>query len=118
MTDIKLIKEKLQTELELLEKELKTIGRKNPDNPSDWETIPPKMEVSSSDENEVADTMEEFESNSAVLKQLEIRYNEIKSALDRVENGAFGKCEVCGALVEADRLEANPAAKTCKQHMA
>jgi RNA polymerase-binding transcription factor DksA len=34
-----------------------------------------------------------------------------------MDSGSYGKCEVCGKAIEADRLEANPAAPTCKEHM-
>jgi len=117
MADTQKMKEKLETELSLLEKELLSVGRKNPSNQGDWEAVPPSMDTVSADENEVADTIEEFEGNSAILKQLEIRYNEIKQALERIEKGTYGKCEVCGKEIEEDRLNANPAAKTCKEHM-
>ena len=100
-----------------MEEELKTVGRKNPANPADWEAIPAKMEVLASDENEVADTIEEFENNSAILKQLEIRYNEVKSAIERIEKGTFGVCRICDKPIEKERLNANPAAETCEEHM-
>jgi RNA polymerase-binding transcription factor DksA len=61
--------------------------------------------------------MEEYEENTAVLKNLEIKYNEIKKTLQKIEDGKYGVCEVCGKLIEEDRLEANQAAKTCKEHM-
>ncbi len=114
---LKKFEEKLKTEKELLEKELGTIGRRNPENPVDWEAVPADMGEASADENEVADTIEEFEANTAVLKQLEIRYNEVSEALKRMADGTYGKCEVDGEPIEIDRLEANPASKTCKEHM-
>lgn len=110
-------KEKLVEELEKVETELKTVGRINPDNPADWEPTPEKGEVLASDRDEVADSIEAFEDNAAILKQLEIRYNEIKTALAKIEKGEYGVCEVCGAKIEETRLEANPAARTCKAHM-
>ena len=109
--------EKLKTEKELLEKELQTVGRRNPDNPADWEAVPADTEEDGADENVIADTIEEYEGNTAILKQLEIRYNEVLGAIERIENGSYGKCEVSGEPIEMDRLEANPAAKTCKAHM-
>jgi RNA polymerase-binding transcription factor DksA len=112
------LKEKLQSELEQLEKELESIGRRNPENPNDWQALPSKMDALPADENEVADTIEEFEGNTAILKQLEIRYNEVRQALARLESNTYGTCEVCGKAIEEDRLSANPAATTCKEHMA
>lgn len=110
-------KEKLEKELQVLEGELKSVGRKNPSNPSDWEATPRKMDVLASDEGDVADNIEAYEDNAGILKQLEIRYNEVKSALERIESGKFGICKVDGGEIEAERLEANTAAEVCKQHI-
>lgn len=110
-------KERMEKELAEVTKELKSIGRVNPDNPKDWEATPEDMDIDNADSNEVADKFEEFEANTAMLKQLEIRYNELKSALARIDAGKFGTCEVCGKEIEGDRLEANPAARTCTEHV-
>jgi DnaK suppressor protein len=109
-------KKLLENELKLLEKELKTIGRINPDNPKDWETTPPEVE-GTAESAENADRIETYESDTAILKQLEIKYNEVKEALARAHDGTFGYCIICKKDIEDDRLEANPAAKTCKEHM-
>jgi len=115
--NIDLYKTKLEAEKALLEKELLTVGRRNPDNPADWQATPAVMDILKADENEKADTIEEFETNTAILKQLEIRYNNVKDALERIAKGTYGKCSVCDKEIEADRLEANPAATTCKIHL-
>lgn len=115
--DTEYFKEKLEEELSLVEKELNEVGRKNPDNKLDWEAEPADFDVDKADENEVADNIEEFEENAAVLKELEIRYNDIKDALAKIKNGTYGLCEVSGEPIEEDRLIANPAARTCKKHM-
>ena len=120
-TKIKLFKERLEQELGEVEKELSNIGNKNtsvnPETPTDWEAKPADFDTDSADENETADKIEEYEENTAVLKNLEIRYNELKTALAKIEMNNYGACEVCGKPIEEDRLEANPAAKTCKDHM-
>lgn len=115
--DTDYFKEKLEEELLLVEKELNNVGRKNPDNALDWEAEPGEMNIDSADSNEVADNIEEFEGNAAVLKELEIRYNDIKAALSKIENGTYGICEISGDPIEEERLIANPAARTCKKHM-
>ncbi len=107
----------LEKELSVVEGELSSVGRINPTNPKDWEPLPDKQDEAPADANEVADTIESYEENSAILKQLEIRLNEIKDALKRVGDGSYGKCSVCGKLINEKRLEANPAATTCKEHM-
>ena len=115
--DTEYFKEKLEEELLLVEKELNDVGRKNPDNKPDWEAEPADFDTDKADENETADKIEEYEGNTAVLKELEIRYNDIKDALKKIEEGKFGICEISGQLIEEDRLIANPAARTCKAHM-
>ncbi len=117
MKNISLYKTNLERELGEVETELKTIARINPDNPQDWELLPEKTETLNPDPNEAADVFEEHEGNTAVLNQLEIRYNEIKDALKRIKDNTFGICEIGGETIEEDRLIANPAARTCKKHM-
>lgn len=115
--NIEFFKEKLSEELKLVEHELNEVGRKNPDNKTDWEAEPADFDTSTADDNEAADKIEEYEENTAVLKELEIRYNDLKDALNKIENGSYGYCEVCGEPIEEDRLTANQAARTCKKHM-
>ena len=109
-------KEILETEVKKLEKELLTVGRKNPDKKGDWEATE-KMDIDPADDDEVADSIEEYGTNTAILDQLETRLEEVKKAWGKIAGGTFGKCEVCGKQIEDDRLEANAAAKTCKLHM-
>lgn len=110
-------KAELEKELATLVGELKTVGRINPSNPNDWEAVPRKMDIDTADENEMGDKIEYYEENSAILKQLETRFNEVKDALKRIEEGNFGTCKVCGKEIEEKRLEANSAAPTCIEHM-
>ena len=114
-TDI--FKQKLEAEKEKLEEELKSVGRRNPDNPKDWEAKPAEYDADAADPNEVADTIEEFENNAGIVKQLEIRYNDILNALRKIEEGKYGLCEISGEPIEEARLMANPAARTCTKHM-
>src|SRR5687767_11925600 len=111
-------KDKLEEEKKLVEKELGKVGRINPDNPSDWEATPPVgRDTSQADENTVADAIEGYEDNVAMVKTLEARYKDIKSGLDKIKHGVYGICQVCQKEIETARLEANPSARTCKEHM-
>jgi DnaK suppressor protein len=42
---------------------------------------------------------------------------EIRRAIQRIKDNVFGKCSVCGAEIEPERLEAIPYADKCKKHM-
>ena len=115
--DTHFFKEKLEEEKKKLESELETVGRKNPSNPGDWEATEPKLNIDPADQDEIADGIEGFETNTAILKELEIRYGNVVSALEKIEKGTYGICEIGGEPIEEERLRANPAAETCKQHM-
>jgi len=110
-------KEKLEEELAVLTGELSKIARINPSNPNDWEPIPANMDTLEADKNEVADRIEGFEKNTALVKELEIRFNNVKEALKKIEDGKYGICEDTGEQIPVARLEANPAAKTCAEHL-
>ena len=117
--DYEYFKKKLEEEKKQLEEELKKVGRINPDNPSDWEATPAlnDRDVSQADENTVADSIEEYEDNAAIVTTLEKRYNDIKSGLDKLKHGVYGNCQICGKEIEFERLDANPSARTCKEHI-
>lgn len=115
--DTEHFKAKLEEEKLSLEQELSQVARKNPDNLSNWDPLPAERDVSQADENTVADSIEEYEENAAIANSLEARYKDILSGLDKIKHGVYGKCQVCQKEIEIDRLEANPAARTCKEHM-
>ena len=114
--NIKHFQKKLEDELKIVEAELKTVARKNPANPNDWEATPDDTETDNPDPNDSADVIEGFENNTGITKQLEIRFNEIKNALSMIKDGTYGKCCVCGEEIPEKRLEANPAADSCIKH--
>jgi RNA polymerase-binding transcription factor DksA len=109
-------KENLEEEKAKLEEELASVGRRNPSNPSDWEAVPQDT-GKEADRNDAATLIEEFEDNTAILKELETRYNEVLAALKRIEAGTYGTCTVGGEAIEEARLAADPAAATCTAHM-
>ena len=109
-------KAKLETELKTLENELKFTGKKDATNPNDWEPKPNMIDVSEAEEGEVAEKFETEGENKAVLDELEARRKSVADAIERIKNGTFGKCKICGKEIEEKRLEANPAADTWIEH--
>lgn len=99
-----------------LESEMGGIGRRNPLVPNDWEVRPSEIGIEA-DIIDQADVIMSHESNSAILADLEARYDTILEALLRIENRTYGKCEVCGDEIGEDRLGADPAAMTCVKHL-
>ncbi|MBI4118017.1 MAG: TraR/DksA C4-type zinc finger protein [Parcubacteria group bacterium] len=117
MIDINTYKKKLEEERGVLVKELSSVGVQQPRNPNDWEA----REEPSSDQADpsiVADALEDVEERHGLTNTLEERLKEVNAALARIEEGEYGKCDVCGKEIEEDRLLANPAAATCTTHMA
>lgn len=98
-----------------LENELSTIAIFDK-RTGDWEVRMDDVITAESDENEVADFGEEADDRIATLAELETRYRNIVRALAKIEAGTFGVCEISGEPIEPERLEANPAARTCIAH--
>ncbi len=84
-----------------------------------WEPKVVDVDAVRSDASDVADRLESFSGNTALVRRLTKRINEIDMALEKIQHNEdeFGKCRICGKEIEQDRLQANPAATTCKTHM-
>ena len=110
-------KKLLEDEKARLEAELREVGEINPDNPADWQPTAEKSDTATdADKNVRAGAMEDFEVRTSIEVTLENRLLNVVDALERIEKGEFGKCEVDGKDIEEERLEANPAATTCIEH--
>lgn len=116
MLNKKKIKEKLEKERDVLVEQMKDMGKLNPET-GEWDATPEEMNYPESDQNDMADRFEDFEERSSMIKELEPRLNNILRALKGVNRESFGKCEVCKKNIEMTRMEANPAARTCKKHI-
>ena len=108
-------KQKLIDEQKILEEELSTIAIKDPSN-NTWEAVPLESN-DTTDENDNADRAENYEERSSLVKTLTQRLSDVLHALAKIENNTYGFCEVSKNEIEEDRLMANPAARTCKEHM-
>ncbi|MEA3309081.1 MAG: TraR/DksA C4-type zinc finger protein [Chloroflexota bacterium] len=51
--------------------------------------------------------------NVGLLRQLKHSYEDTQRALQKFEDGTYGICESCGAIINTPRLEAKPAARYC-----
>jgi DnaK suppressor protein len=52
----------------------------------------------------------------ALIEQAERHLVEIDAALERIDDGSYGRCEVCGDAIPDERLRARPTARTCITH--
>lgn len=105
----------LEEEREKLEKELAAHG-KPASAPGDWSGSSTNIETDHADPNAVADQIEEFVTNTGLVETLEARHRNVVRALEKIEAGTYGICEVSGEPIPAERLEANPAARTTVEH--
>jgi DnaK suppressor protein len=115
--DIQTQKTKLESELQSITEQLKDLGIHNPEVKEDWIPIPEDVGTSEADPNIVADRSEDWQERRGTLDALETRYNNLNRALEKIKTETYGQCELCDEPIEADRLEANPAARTCKTHI-
>lgn len=114
--DKKKIKEMLEEERDALLVQMKDMGKLNPET-GEWDATPEEQAFPESDQNDMADRFEDFEERSSMMRTLEPRLKDILKALKSLNNDSFGKCKICKKDIETARLEANPAARTCKQHL-
>ena len=117
MKDPAYYKKRLEEERDKLFAELERIAFPDPENPENWILKAPDLDIMEADQNEVADRAEEVHIDSIVLDELEGRYRAILHALRKFDAGTYGICEESGVPIEEDRLDANPAARTCKKHL-
>ena len=110
--DIQHFKDLLSDELSKLNSELENNGSKDESTGTAWSAVQ-SDDQDTADREEVAGNMEVFENKENIISILEIQKNEVVGALEKIENGTYGICEIDGKEIEKERLEANPSAKTC-----
>jgi len=49
----------------------------------------------------------------ALIRQATQHLAEVEAALSRLDDGSYGRCEVCGDAIAAGRMEVRPTARTC-----
>lgn len=82
----------------------------------DWQGASVGFEGQASDPNDVADQIEELATNVPLVEELEVKHTDVVEALERMEQGIYGVCEVSGEPIPLARLKANPSARTTIEH--
>jgi RNA polymerase-binding transcription factor DksA len=108
------LKEKLEISKDSLQKELENFAKKDNSPKGDWETKYPNRENGTKEEE--ADEVQEYGNLLPVEHSLELKLKNVNSALEKIHNGNYGKCEKCGKEIEEERLNAVPEAKFCVEH--
>jgi YteA family regulatory protein len=75
-------------------------------------------ELSSYDNHpaEIATETSDRERDMAIDKVIHIKLDEVNLALERIDKGTYGRCEVCGIPIPFERLQAIPSTSYCKDH--
>jgi len=115
MENISHFKQKLEEELIEVEDRLRAAGMQN--DAGEWEAVEKDIDETATESDELADRMEEYGEDRAEVGAIQIHWRNIERALEKIEAGTYGACEVCGEAIEEDRLEANASARTCKTHL-
>ncbi|GAA1657765.1 TraR/DksA C4-type zinc finger protein [Kribbella alba] len=71
--------------------------------------------VATDDEHDPEGSTIAFERSqtTAFLADARKHLDDLDSALERIEAGDYGRCELCGQPIAPERLLARPAARTC-----
>jgi DnaK suppressor protein len=75
-------------------------------------------DLSGNDQHPAEQATETFdrERHASLLETFENEMDEVQAALDRLEDGTYGRCEICERPIDDERLEAFPAARYCIEH--
>jgi RNA polymerase-binding transcription factor DksA len=104
-TDLTKLRDELLAEAEDLNRqlaELETDGAAAPD-----------FDENFADSAQVAAEVGE---NQALAANLRDQLVEVEAAVERIQAGTYGTCEVCGGPIGEPRLEAMPSARFCIAH--
>ena len=104
-------KNQLLAALTAVTTELEQIASHNEET-GDWEAIPDASDLGNADVNIEADAFEDWATRRALVAALETRYRDLKRAIEKIEAGTYGICEISGEPIEPERLAVNPAART------
>lgn len=108
----------LEKEKNNLEATLSRFAKKDPKLKGDWDTNYPQLgEEFGIYKDEIQDEVEEYDNLIGEEHVLELRLKDVNEALSKIKSGKYGFCEEGKAhLIEIERLNANPAARTCIKH--
>ena len=98
-----IIKQKIEEELALIEREINDLE----------ETSKAVVPDCSLDDIGRTEAMNDVMVNTKILKQAELKYQQLQNALQRVNHESFGRCIVCDELINVERLIVRPESIRC-----
>lgn len=106
-------KNRLEEEKNGLEKTLFEFASKEEGSEDNWTTKYPDIAPDERDPEDSADEVEEYTDLLPQEYALEIKLKNVNDALDKIKEGNYGICEICGRPISQERLEVNPSSKKC-----
>lgn len=104
------LKNKLQQDKESIEKQLSKFAKKDKQVKDNYRTEFPDIGTQA-DEN--AQEITEYEQNISLEHNFEDELKLINNALEKIEKGNYGSCEVCDEKIPYERLRVRPQAVMC-----
>ncbi|OHA68976.1 MAG: hypothetical protein A3A27_02785 [Candidatus Wildermuthbacteria bacterium RIFCSPLOWO2_01_FULL_47_18] len=105
----KLLVEKKQN----IERELSQFATKDPALKGDWDSKYPRIPEGGLEG--AAGEVEEYSTSLPIEHNLELQLQDVDLALQKIEKGAYGKCENCSMEISKERLQALPEARLCRE---
>lgn len=106
--DIEKYRKRLIEERDRLSNEIMTVDRAEIAEPISYE-----LDITSSDAPVID---EATDIQVALVNMKSDRLQRINAALQGMDEGTYGKCDVCGKEIESKRLDAEPTATICMEH--
>jgi len=110
--DLQQLHKDLVARKEQLEAEMSQVANPNPAVEGDSE-VKTHTSNNSGDEDEYAHNVADLSTNFAIQEQLENELEEVKKAIQKIEEGKYGKCEKCSKDIQPARLKLVPVASLC-----
>lgn len=105
-------KKTLTGEKERLEKQLHGMTG---DDDFNKDKVQVKWDEMGDKEEDNAVEVAQYQDSISLERKLEEQLERINDAIDRIEKGTYGLCEVCGNPIEQQRLGVNPSAVRCME---
>ncbi|MFA5052893.1 MAG: hypothetical protein WC565_02460 [Parcubacteria group bacterium] len=100
--------EKYKDSLESLEKRLE----------NDLKEIPERLDFGDQvdQEEDEADESVAADEQTGIRDEIRSRLEDVRRALNKIQSGTYGLCEVCGKEIEKEILDIVPESSLCKVH--
>lgn len=108
--ELQKLKDNLKKRLQEIDTELTDIASENPLVKGDFEVRVGDLGKSEDDAGQEA---VELDRNQAMVNTLEKERKDIENTIEKIADGAYGKCESCSVAINPARLKAIPVASLC-----